>query len=65
MKLDFKLESYLDGQRYNYDKIVKDFWATGYFSNKFDLSYAIMQFGRGKLLITLVMDAISRVLNKF
>jgi hypothetical protein len=65
--LKFKLEDYIieNQNKFDYDKIVCDFWKTGFYSNKLDLLTAIMSFGRGKLLSSLVMNAINRNLQNF
>ena len=59
----FKLEDYLDPitNKYDYSRIVKDFWKTGLFpSAKLDLLPAIMIFGKGKLYQTIVLDTIEK-----
>jgi hypothetical protein len=60
--LKFKLEDFYikEEERYDYDKIIISFCETGAYQNKFDLANDIMEFGRGKLLSTLVEHAINR-----
>lgn len=60
--LKFKLEDFYikESNKYDYDKIIMSFWETGAYQNKFDLANDIMEFGRGKLLSTLVDHAINR-----
>ena len=63
----FKLEDYLDSTtgKYDYSRIVNDFWKTGLFpSAKLDLVPAIMMFGKGNLLKTIVIDTIEKELSK-
>lgn len=66
IKTHFKLEDYLDvnTKKYDYSRIVNDFWKTGLFpSAKLDLVPAIMTFGKGNLLQTLVIDTIEKELT--
>ena len=68
IKDNFNLENYFDNttQRYNYSKIVKDFWKTGLFTSaKLDLLPAVMIFGKGKLYQTIVLDTIEKELSNW
>ena len=60
--LKFKLEDFYikEEKRYDYNRIIVSFWETGAYQNKFDLANDIMEFGRGKLLSTLVDHAINK-----
>lgn len=64
-KLNLKLEDYYNENtgRYDYEKIVYDFWESKLFQNKLDTVGAIMSFGKGKLLSTLVVQAFEKVVN--
>lgn len=63
-KLNFKLEDYLiNDERYDYDRIVKDFVNTGSFQNNYDLIKAVVYFGRGHLLYTLTESAVIKFFN--
>lgn len=64
---NFKLEDYYDKStdKYDYSKIVIDFWKTGLFTSaKLDLLPAVMTFGKGKLYQTIVLDTIEKELSK-
>lgn len=66
IETQFKLEDYLnaDTKKYDYAKIVKDFWKTGLFTSaKLDLLPAVMTFGKGKLYQTIVLDTIEKELS--
>lgn len=50
-------------EEYDYDKIVFDFWNTGFYKDKLDLVGSIAKWGNGKLNPSLIIDAFNRMNN--
>lgn len=48
---------------YDYEKIVYDFWKTGFYSNKLDLIGAINKFGNGALIQKKIIGTVEIVLS--
>jgi hypothetical protein len=48
---------------YDYDAIVKDFWNTGFYSNKLELVGAIVAFGHGQLTVEKIIEAFNHLMS--
>lgn len=59
-----KLEDYIlydKNDEYDYISIVKDFWKTGFYSNKVELVGAIMKFSKGHLNPSIIIETFNKI----